>query len=139
MGAAQIMPIIDVYFPEGVFPVEKDQELAQALITCLVRHEGFGDPAPEFVQRISTSYIHRLPKTSVHTIAQSQAEVVRLHITFHPGGLDTARMRSFIAEATEIVTKISGDPSLFDRTWVTLSETIEGGWGLSGKSVRDRD
>jgi len=46
-------------------------------------------------------------------------------------------MRAFIAEATEIVTKISGDPSLFGRTWVTLSETIEGGWGINGKSIRD--
>ena len=133
------MPIIDIYLPEGLIAAEKDQELAQRLITCLVRHEGFGDPAPEFVQRISTSYIHRLPRSAVHTIAQGQAEVVRLHVTCHPGGLDTARMRAFIGEATGIVTEIAGDPGLFDRVWVTLSETVEGGWGISGKSVRDRD
>ena len=100
---------------------------------------GHSNPAPEFVQRISTSYIHRLPKTAVHTIAQREAEVVRVHATFHPGGLNTASMRGFIGEATAIVTEISGDPTLFDRTWITLSETIEGGWGLSGKSVRDQD
>ncbi|WP_158807354.1 hypothetical protein [Beijerinckia sp. L45] len=132
------MPIIDLYLPEGIISVEKEQELAKRLITCLVRHEGFGDPAPEFVQRISTAYIHRLPITSVHTIAQGQARVVRVHATYHPGGLDTLRMRGFIAEATQIVVDTTGDPNLFDRTWITLSETVEGGWGINGKSVRDK-
>lgn len=132
------MPIIDIYVPEGVVAAEKEEELARSLITCLVRHEGFGDPAPEFVQHVSTAYIHRMPRGAVHTIAESRAEVVRLHVTFHPGGLDTGRMRGFIAEAPGIVTEISGKPGLFNRIWVTLCETVEGGWGIGGKSIRDR-
>ena len=35
-------------------------------------------------------------------------------------------------EATEIVTRISGDPTLAARTWVLLTEAAEGGWGLFG-------
>jgi hypothetical protein len=132
------MPMIDVYVPDEVIPAGKDSELALALITCLVRHEGFGDPAPEYVQRISSAYVHRVPGGSVHTIAQSPAKIVRVHATFHPGGLTTESMRGFIAEATHIVTDFSGDLSLFDRIWVTLCETVEGGWGVSGKSIRDR-
>ena len=36
------------------------------------------------------------------------------------------------AEVTEIVAKISGDPSQSARTWVLLTEAAEGGWGLAG-------
>ena len=131
------MPMIDIYLPENIAP-DKDQELAQRVVTSMVRHEGFGDPAPAYVQRISTAYIHRMPKGAVHTIATADAEIVRIHATFHPGGLDTERMRAFIAEATSIVADIADDPELLHRTWVTLSETVEGGWGVDGKSIRDR-
>jgi hypothetical protein len=133
------VPIIDVYIPDDLFPVERDADLGRHLINCLVRHEGFEDPVPEYVQRISTAYVHRLPVASIQTIAESEAKVVRIHATYHPGGLDTPRMRGFIAEATQIVSDVSGDPGLFDRTWVTLAETVEGGWGVSGKSIRDQN
>jgi len=33
---------------------------------------------------------------------------------------------------TEIVTKISGDPTQAGRTWVILTEAAEGGWGMLG-------
>jgi phenylpyruvate tautomerase PptA (4-oxalocrotonate tautomerase family) len=37
-----------------------------------------------------------------------------------------------VKEATEIVAKISGDPSQAGRTWVLLTEAAEGGWGIAG-------
>ena len=40
--------------------------------------------------------------------------------------------RQLVKEATEIVAKISGDPSQAGRTWVLLTEAAEGGWGIAG-------
>src|ERR1700677_3820847 len=37
-----------------------------------------------------------------------------------------------IAEATEIVANIAGDPTQGARTWVLLTEAAEGGWGIAG-------
>ena len=36
------------------------------------------------------------------------------------------------SDMTEIVTKISGDPTQAGRTWVILTEAAEGGWGMLG-------
>jgi phenylpyruvate tautomerase PptA (4-oxalocrotonate tautomerase family) len=46
--------------------------------------------------------------------------------------LNRAGQKSFVAEATEIVAKIAGDPTQAGRTWVLLTEAAEGGWGIAG-------
>ena len=35
-------------------------------------------------------------------------------------------------DATQIVSRISGDASQASRTWVLLTEAAEGGWGIAG-------
>jgi phenylpyruvate tautomerase PptA (4-oxalocrotonate tautomerase family) len=40
-----------------------------------------------------------------------------------------------VKEISEIVRKISGDPSQASRTWVLLTEAAEGGWGLAGTAL----
>ena len=40
--------------------------------------------------------------------------------------------KQLVKEITEIVTRISGDPTQASRTWVLLTEAAEGGWGISG-------
>jgi phenylpyruvate tautomerase PptA (4-oxalocrotonate tautomerase family) len=37
-----------------------------------------------------------------------------------------------VTQFTELVAKASGDPSLSERTWVLLTEAVDGGWGLAG-------
>jgi hypothetical protein len=37
-----------------------------------------------------------------------------------------------VADATEIVARISEDPSQAGRTWVLLTEAAEGPWGIAG-------
>ena len=49
-----------------------------------------------------------------------------------PGALTRDGQRQLVREVTEIVTRISGDPSQASRTWVILTEAAEGGWGLAG-------
>ena len=40
--------------------------------------------------------------------------------------------KQLVAEATQIVARIAGDPSQTTRTWVLLTEAAEGGWGIAG-------
>jgi phenylpyruvate tautomerase PptA (4-oxalocrotonate tautomerase family) len=48
------------------------------------------------------------------------------------GVLQRAGQKQLVAEITRIVAKISGDPTQAGRTWVLLTEAVEGGWGLAG-------
>jgi len=49
-----------------------------------------------------------------------------------PGVLNRAGQKSLVAEITQIIARISGDPSQAARTWVLLTEAVEGGWGIAG-------
>jgi len=37
-----------------------------------------------------------------------------------------------VRQFTDLVAAAAGDASLADRTWVLLTEAVEGGWGLAG-------
>jgi len=49
-----------------------------------------------------------------------------------PGALTRDGQKQLVKEVTEIVTRISGDPTQATRTWVLLTEATEGGWGIVG-------
>jgi phenylpyruvate tautomerase PptA (4-oxalocrotonate tautomerase family) len=57
---------------------------------------------------------------------------VRVQVITPPAALTREGQKQLVKEVTEIVAKISGDPSQASRTWVILTEAAEGGWGLSG-------
>ncbi len=57
---------------------------------------------------------------------------MRVQIITPPSALTREGQKQLVKEVTEIVTKISGDPTQPSRTWVILTEAAEGGWGLSG-------
>jgi phenylpyruvate tautomerase PptA (4-oxalocrotonate tautomerase family) len=48
------------------------------------------------------------------------------------GVLDRAKQRGVVREITDIVAAAAGDPSLPERTWVLITESPKGGWGIAG-------
>lgn len=44
-----------------------------------------------------------------------------------------------VKELTEIVVAAAGDPTLADRTWVLITESPEGGWGIDGHANTGAD
>ena len=44
-----------------------------------------------------------------------------------------------VKELTEIVVTAAGDPSLAERTWVLITESPEGGWGIDGHANTGAD
>ena len=46
--------------------------------------------------------------------------------------LDREKQLSVVRQFTDLVAAAAGDLSLAGRTWVLLTEAVEGGWGLAG-------
>ncbi len=125
------MPMIDVYAAADLFPAGVDRELGEALTLAVLRAEGVATPGPFHLNNTAV-YIHRMNPATVQTASTAQARTVRIQIITPPGSLNRDGQKQIVKEATEIVTRISGDASQAGRTWVLLTEAAEGGWGLSG-------
>ncbi|MCI4322549.1 MAG: tautomerase family protein [Thermoplasmata archaeon] len=125
------MPMIDVYAAANLFPADVDRQLGQELTMAVLRAEGVAAPGP-FHLNNTAAYIHRMEPKAVHTAATDSARTVRVQIITPPAALTREGQKQLVKEVTEIVTRISGDPTQAGRTWVLLTEAAEGGWGLSG-------
>jgi phenylpyruvate tautomerase PptA (4-oxalocrotonate tautomerase family) len=61
------------------------------------------------------------------------ANYVRIHVTTNPGALaQREKQIAVVRQLTDLASRAAHDPTLPDRTWVTLTEAIAGGWGLRG-------
>jgi phenylpyruvate tautomerase PptA (4-oxalocrotonate tautomerase family) len=125
------MPMIDVYAAADLFPTGTDRELGEALTRAVLRAEGVPMPGP-FHADNTAAYIHRMAPAAVQTAATALARTVRIQIITPPGSLNREGQKQIVKEATEIVTKLCGDPTQAARTWVLLTEAVEGGWGMFG-------
>jgi phenylpyruvate tautomerase PptA (4-oxalocrotonate tautomerase family) len=125
------MPMIDVYARADLFPPGTDRKLGEELTKAVLRAEGVTTPGP-FHLNNTAAYIHRMDPHAVHTAATDSPRTVRVQIITPPAALTRAGQKQLVTEVTEIVTRISGDPTQAARTWVLLTESAEGGWGLAG-------
>jgi hypothetical protein len=48
------------------------------------------------------------------------------------GALDRDRQLAVVRQFTDPIATAAADASLADRTWVLLTEAVEGGWGPTG-------
>ena len=125
------MPMIDVYARADLFPPGSDRQLGEQLTRAILRAEGVANPGPYHLNN-TAAYIHRMDPKTVHTASTDSARTVRVQVITPPGALTREGQKQLVKEVTDIVTKISGDPTQTTRTWVLLTEAAEGGWGISG-------
>jgi phenylpyruvate tautomerase PptA (4-oxalocrotonate tautomerase family) len=125
------MPMIDVYAATDLFPAGSERQLGEELTYALLRAEGVPNPGPTHLNNTG-AYLHRMQPQDVQTAASATARTVRVQIVTPPAVLTRDGQKQLVKEVTEIVAKISGDPSQAGRTWVLLTETAEGGWGIAG-------
>jgi len=67
------------------------------------------------------------------------SDYARVQILTPVGVLDRAKQRGVVKDLTDIVAAAAGDPTLVDRTWVLISESPEGGWGIDGHANTSDD
>jgi phenylpyruvate tautomerase PptA (4-oxalocrotonate tautomerase family) len=125
------LPMIDVYAASDLFPEGSDRTLAAELTAALLRAEGVASPKSAHLDNTG-AYIHRMPASTVHTAGTNAARTVRVQVITPPAALTREGQKQLVAEATQIVARIAGDPSQAARTWVLLTEAAEGGWGIAG-------
>jgi phenylpyruvate tautomerase PptA (4-oxalocrotonate tautomerase family) len=121
------MPMIDVYAVEGTFADK--HALASNLADAVMRWEQVPD-LPLF-RNNTAGFVHDLPDTSLANV-NGDSNYVRVQVLTPTGALDRDKQIGVVKELTEIVAAAAGDPSLAQRTWVLLTESPEGGWGLAG-------
>jgi phenylpyruvate tautomerase PptA (4-oxalocrotonate tautomerase family) len=128
------MPMIDVYAAAGTFA---DQHaLAVSLATAVMTIEQVPD-IPLFRQN-TAAFVHDLPADAVANV-DGDTNYVRVQVLTNAGALDRAKQQAVVARLTELIAQAAGDPTLSSRTWVLLTEAIDGGWGLQGKAHTNQE
>ncbi|MEK8131788.1 hypothetical protein WMW72_28155 [Paenibacillus filicis] len=125
------MPMIDIYTPDHLIPVDANSQLGTELALAVLRAEGVESPGPFHLNNTAV-FIHRLSSEAIHTGSTPSAKNIRIQVITPPGALNREGQRRFTREATEIVARITGDETQATRTWVILTEAAEGGWGING-------
>ena len=129
------MPMIDVYATQGTF---KDRKaLAKDLATAVMRWEGV-PPLPLFKDN-TAAFIHELPADALANV-NGDSNYVRVQVLTPTGVLaDRTKQLGIVKELTDIVAAAAADPTLTERTWVLLTESPEGGWGIDGLAYTNSD
>ncbi len=128
------MPMIDVYAAKGTF--SDSHALAQNLAAAVMRWEQVPE-LPLFANN-TAAFIHDLEAAAISNVA-GDSNYVRVQVLTPIGVLDRGKQLGVVQELTEIVATAAGDPSLRDRTWVLLTESPEGGWGIAGHANTNAD
>ena len=128
------MPMIDVYAAVGTF--RDPHTLAKDLAAAVMRWEQV--PELPLFENNTAAFIHDLDPTAISNVA-GDSNYVRVQVLTPFGVLDREKQLGVVEELTEIVAAAAGDEDLRDRTWVLLTESPDGGWGIAGHANTNAD
>ena len=128
------MPMIDVYAAAGTFP--NTHALARDLAAAVMRWEQVPDLS--LFTKNTAAFIHDMDAAAISNVS-GESNYVRVQVLTPLGVLDREKQLGVVKELTEIVAAAAGDPSLSERTWVLLTESSEGGWGIGGHANTNND
>jgi len=126
--------MIDVYSAQGTFA--DNHALARDLAAAVMRWEKVPD-LPLF-RKNTAAFVHDLPAGSISNV-DGEGNYVRVQVLTPAGVLDREKQLGVVRELTDIVAGSAGDPTLAERTWVLITESPEGGWGISGHANTGSD
>ena len=128
------MPMIDVYVTTGTFT--DPHQLARDLARTLMKIEQVPD-IPMFRQN-TAAFVHELPDGNVSNV-EGESNYVRVQVLANAGALDRDKQLAVVRQFTDLIAATADNPSLSTRTWVLLTEAVDGGWGLSGHANTNAD
>jgi phenylpyruvate tautomerase PptA (4-oxalocrotonate tautomerase family) len=121
------MPMIDVFASAGTF--DDPQSLATELARTLMTIEQVPD-IPMFREN-TAAFVHDLLPGAISNV-NGDGNYVRVQVLTNFGALDRDKQLAVVEQFTTLIARAAGDESYSRRTWVLLTEAIDGGWGLSG-------
>ena len=119
--------MIDVYATTGTFGDPK--ALARDLAEALMKIEQV--PNIPMFRKNTAAFVHDLPSGGLSNVDGDET-YVRVQVVTNAGALNRDKQLAVVRQFTDLVAAAAGDTSLVDRTWVLLTEAVEGGWGLAG-------
>jgi phenylpyruvate tautomerase PptA (4-oxalocrotonate tautomerase family) len=128
------MPMIDVYAAEGTF--SDKHPLAQDLAKAVMRWEQVPE-IPLFADN-TAAFIHDLPAEAMANAAGA-SNYIRVQVLTPVDVLDRDKQLGVVKGLTEIVTAAAGGAGYRERTWVLITESPEGGWGIAGHANTGAD
>ena len=128
------MPMIDVYSAPGTFTDKHG--LAQTLAATLMEIEQVPD-IPMFRSN-TAAFVHELPAGAISNV-DGAGNYVRVQVLTNAGALDRAKQLAVVERFTAIVAQAAGDASLTGRTWVLITESPDGGWGIAGHAFTNAE
>ena len=128
------MPMIDVYATTGTFADK--HALAQDLAAAVMRWEQVPDLA--LFRNNTAAFVHELPADSLANV-NGDSSYVRVQVLTPVGVLDRDKQLGVVKDLTEIVARAAADPTIAQRTWVLITESPEGGWGIAGHANTGAD
>jgi len=126
--------MIDVYAGAGTFADK--HTLARDLASAVMRWEKV-PPLPLFAKN-TAAFVHDLPRESISNV-DGDSNYVRVQILTPVGVLSREKQLGVVQELTDIIAHAANDPSLAQRTWVLITESPEGGWGIGGHANTGAD
>src|SRR5437879_4750431 len=128
------MPMIDVYATSGTFA--EPRALARELAATLMKIEGVPD-IPMF-RKNTAAFVHDLSAGALSNV-DGDSNYVRVQVLTNAGALDRDKQLAVVRQFTNLVGAAAGDESVSSRTWVLLTEAVEGGWGLAGHAYTNAE
>ena len=128
------MPMIDVYAAAGTF--RDSHALARDLAAAVMRWEQVPD-LPLFSKN-TAAFVHEMDAAAISNV-DGDSNYVRVQVLTPIGVLDRDKQLGVVKELTDIVAAAADDPSVSERTWVLLTESPEGGWGIAGHANTNAD
>ena len=128
------MPMIDVYAVAGTF--SDKHKLAQDLANAVMRWEKV--PPISLFRKNTAAFIHELPADAISNAA-GDTGYVRLQVLTPARVLNREKQLGVVRELTDLVAAAAKDPTLVDRTWVLITESPDGGWGINGHANTGED
>ena len=119
------MPMIDIYATAGTF--SDPHTLAKDAAATVRSIEQVPD-IPMF-RKNTAAFVHELAMGALSNV-DGDTNYVRVQVLTNQGALDRPKQVEVVRRLTDLVAKAAGDDSLKQRTWVLLTEAVEGGWGL---------
>jgi phenylpyruvate tautomerase PptA (4-oxalocrotonate tautomerase family) len=128
------MPMIDVYAVAGTFADK--HALAKDLAAAVMAWEKV--PKLPLFQENTAAFVHDLPADSISDVTGNSRHV-RVQVLTPVGVLNREKQLGVVRELTDLVAKAAGDPTLAERTWVLITESPDGGWGIAGHANTGAD